>query len=416
MREGGPARLWRGAARRRRRRARRRRRVAPRPAPGGGGLPGPARGRGRGHRERVSRALLKPRAGARPPRALRSQPDAAFCPQIKDTILAENDAAVGRGGGARRPAHPPTLESATAALQRDSSTYCEAPGGADEASFASFLDSFDPSAPPTAARIAALLGRNAFMAELRSRIVPLVVSETDFWARYFFRLAALRAAHGKGPVEEEPPPPPKPPVSGAQLAAAAAAAGGAAAAAHARTGSDGSWTVVSSARSDTRSPDGEASPAEGADVAAAAAAVAASAAAAAAAAAATEAPRPPPAAAAPFTSAPVAPPLIAAAGGAAAPARAQPAAAASSSDESAAAAAATSPSAARPPSAAPPATGGAAGGAAGGEAPPRTPPPAARPGSDGSAPVPSPSPLQPGGTPLACTDDELDENWGMDDA
>jgi hypothetical protein len=28
---------------------------------------------------------------------------------------------------------------------------------------------------------------NAFMAELQSRIVPLLVEQEDFWARYFYR-------------------------------------------------------------------------------------------------------------------------------------------------------------------------------------------------------------------------------------
>jgi hypothetical protein len=28
---------------------------------------------------------------------------------------------------------------------------------------------------------------NAFMAELQSRIVPLLVEKEDFWARYFYR-------------------------------------------------------------------------------------------------------------------------------------------------------------------------------------------------------------------------------------
>jgi hypothetical protein len=38
-----------------------------------------------------------------------------------------------------------------------------------------------------AAAAAAAAAGNAFMAELQSRIVPLLVEKEDFWARYFYR-------------------------------------------------------------------------------------------------------------------------------------------------------------------------------------------------------------------------------------
>lgn len=35
---------------------------------------------------------------------------------------------------------------------------------------------------------------NAFMAELQSRLVPLLVEQEEFWARYFFRCGARTLA------------------------------------------------------------------------------------------------------------------------------------------------------------------------------------------------------------------------------
>ena len=42
-----------------------------------------------------------------------------------------------------------------------------------------------------AGEVTHILGGNAFMAELHSRIVPVVVDEPTFWARYFFHLHQL---------------------------------------------------------------------------------------------------------------------------------------------------------------------------------------------------------------------------------
>ena len=36
---------------------------------------------------------------------------------------------------------------------------------------------------------------NTFMAELQSRIVPLIVEHDTFWRRYFYRLHLLQEAH-----------------------------------------------------------------------------------------------------------------------------------------------------------------------------------------------------------------------------
>lgn len=39
------------------------------------------------------------------------------------------------------------------------------------------------------ADIDAICGRNAFMAELQQRIVPLIVAHEAFWTRYFYQCA-----------------------------------------------------------------------------------------------------------------------------------------------------------------------------------------------------------------------------------
>lgn len=49
-----------------------------------------------------------------------------------------------------------------------------------------------------------ILGGNAFMAELHSRIVPVVVDEPTFWARYFFHLHQLTQLEQQQAREELP--------------------------------------------------------------------------------------------------------------------------------------------------------------------------------------------------------------------
>lgn len=78
------------------------------------------------------------------------------------------------------------LEMQISAMQRDSGTYCDDPDDSD--GFASFCSSFDAQA--RAEDIEALLGGNAFMQELHTRLVPEVVASDTFWMRYFFRCAA----------------------------------------------------------------------------------------------------------------------------------------------------------------------------------------------------------------------------------
>ena len=75
-------------------------------------------------------------------------------------------------------------------MQRDSSTYCDEPEDVDD--FASWQEGF--SLEGRKADIDELLAGNAFMQELQSRIVPLIVEQEVFWSRYFYRLHKLQQA------------------------------------------------------------------------------------------------------------------------------------------------------------------------------------------------------------------------------
>eukprot|EP00879_Flechtneria_rotunda_P021318 GHRR01022468.1.p1 GENE.GHRR01022468.1~~GHRR01022468.1.p1 ORF type:complete len:628 (+),score=193.17 GHRR01022468.1:312-2195(+) len=80
------------------------------------------------------------------------------------------------------------FDAEVAAMQRDSATYCEEPE--DQQDYTTWRST---SFSMTAAQqeIHRVLAGNAFMAELHSRIVPLIVEKEDFWARYFYRLHKL---------------------------------------------------------------------------------------------------------------------------------------------------------------------------------------------------------------------------------
>ena len=85
------------------------------------------------------------------------------------------------------------LDADVAAMQRDSSTYCDEPE--DEEEFAVWCNSFDlPGMKPD---IAKLLSENTFMSELQARIVPVVVDYESFWTRYYYRLHKLEERHAK---------------------------------------------------------------------------------------------------------------------------------------------------------------------------------------------------------------------------
>jgi len=67
-------------------------------------------------------------------------------------------------------------------MQRDSMTYCGEPE--DKEDYAVWRATFDLSAKKS--EIGKITTDNAFMAELQSRIVPIIVEYDDFWTRYFF--------------------------------------------------------------------------------------------------------------------------------------------------------------------------------------------------------------------------------------
>lgn len=121
--------------------------------------------------------------------------------QAIDTIDAEMDSAFksapkGSKRSGRSPSSLSTMkysrfESEVSAMQRDSGTYCDEPDNEQE--FAEWKDRFDLVGQK--ADIEELIKGNAFMAELQSRIVPLIVEYDVFWTRYFFRLHKLQEKH-----------------------------------------------------------------------------------------------------------------------------------------------------------------------------------------------------------------------------
>jgi hypothetical protein len=82
-----------------------------------------------------------------------------------------------------------TFEAKVAAMQRDSTTFCDEPPESLE--YSAFYSYFDVKAK--SADIVDLLKSNKFMAELHASLVPVVVTEQEFWRRYFFRWASMLA-------------------------------------------------------------------------------------------------------------------------------------------------------------------------------------------------------------------------------
>jgi hypothetical protein len=81
------------------------------------------------------------------------------------------------------------FDKKVAAMQRDSSTYCDEP--AESEAFATFAKTFDASSDDVKKQIDQLLSTNSFMKTMSGRIVPAVVEHDVFWSRYFFRLRTL---------------------------------------------------------------------------------------------------------------------------------------------------------------------------------------------------------------------------------
>ncbi|GAQ79798.1 hypothetical protein KFL_000380310 [Klebsormidium nitens] len=82
------------------------------------------------------------------------------------------------------------FEAQVNAMQRDSSTYCDEPEDADD--YAKWREEFKLDSKKE--EIEKIGKENAFMQELQSRIVPLIVEYDTFWTRYFYRLHKLKQA------------------------------------------------------------------------------------------------------------------------------------------------------------------------------------------------------------------------------
>lgn len=80
------------------------------------------------------------------------------------------------------------FEAEVSAMQRDSSTYCDVPE--DKEDYEKWRSTFQLK--DVQSDIDKIIRDNAFMAELQSRIVPVIVEREDFWTRYFYRFHKLQ--------------------------------------------------------------------------------------------------------------------------------------------------------------------------------------------------------------------------------
>lgn len=118
---------------------------------------------------------------------------------VRDAVaLVEEEAALSGKHKVAAPAYSASIqrgkysryEALVSAMQRDSSTYCDEPEDTEE--YTSWKNSFklEDKKPD----IDTILKENAFMQELQSRIVPVIVEHETFWTRYFYRLHKLQQA------------------------------------------------------------------------------------------------------------------------------------------------------------------------------------------------------------------------------
>jgi hypothetical protein len=116
----------------------------------------------------------------------------SFRPKLVDTTRVSGDSSSSlRHRSPNTAADTPdsVFDKKVAAMQRDSSTYCDEP--AESEAFATFAKTFDASSDDVKKKIDQLLSTNSFMKTMSSRIVPAVVEHDVFWSRYFFRLRTL---------------------------------------------------------------------------------------------------------------------------------------------------------------------------------------------------------------------------------
>ena len=113
-------------------------------------------------------------------------------PKLVDTTRVSGDSSSSlRHRSPNTAAETPdsVFDKKVAAMQRDSSTYCDEP--AESEAFATFAKTFNASSDDVKKKIHALLSTNSFMKTMSGRIVPAVVEHDVFWSRYFFRLRTL---------------------------------------------------------------------------------------------------------------------------------------------------------------------------------------------------------------------------------
>ncbi|UPQ98190.1 BSD domain-containing protein [Chloropicon primus] len=127
--------------------------------------------------------------------------------QMKETVQQEMQAASikhkqtqqemklkksGAGKGSEESKKEKRYNEKVSAMQRDSSTYCDEPE--DFLYFETWGSHFDLK--DYKAQVEETLKGNAFMLELQSRIVPLIVDYETFWTQYFFRLHMIQVGEG----------------------------------------------------------------------------------------------------------------------------------------------------------------------------------------------------------------------------
>eukprot|EP00884_Botryococcus_braunii_P018124 jgi/Botrbrau1/4996/Bobra.0396s0022.1 len=128
---------------------------------------------------------------------------ASLFEQVQEAIAQEIEGIDGHINRSSRPANRSAnrqsastakysrLDADISAMQRNSSTYCDEPE--DTTDYTAWLVTFDLSSKRN--DIEQLTASNAFMSELQSRIVPLIVQYDVFWTRYFYQLHKLQQKH-----------------------------------------------------------------------------------------------------------------------------------------------------------------------------------------------------------------------------
>ena len=106
--------------------------------------------------------------------------------------MAKAKRSAGDGAGSKEDRRKKRYEDKVSAMQRDSSTYCDEP---EDLEYYEVWESHFVLAEHEA-QVEETLSGNAFLLELQSRIVPLIVDRETFWTQYFFRLHLIELEEG----------------------------------------------------------------------------------------------------------------------------------------------------------------------------------------------------------------------------